>query len=414
MRLADRSLKYCLALLIPALAGGLLSCARGNGEAEASGGVTTNSSETLVVPVAKVGRSTLSTDLVLTGEFLPYQEIDVMAKEAGYIKSIGVDIGDRVKAGQKLAELEIPEMQDDITHANAAVEASEADITTARNDLARAKAAFDIAHLSYTRILEVSKREVGLVPQQEVDEAHSRELGAEAQVSAAISTLDAAQRKTSMSKADQARWLTLQKYTVISAPFTGVITKRYANTGAMIQQGISSDTQAMPVVRLSQNDLLRLILPVPESAVPGIRIGETVDVTVNSLQKTFPGRVTRFENKISMATRTMDTEVDVPNSDYILIPGMYAEVNLRLKQSKNALTVPIDAIDEAGSSPTIYAVQDSTVRIVPVTTGIRTAVEEEVRSGIQEGDLVIIGRHTGLKEGQRVRTRLMPAPTQGS
>src|SRR5581483_10094679 len=143
-----------------------------------------------------------------------------------------------------------------------AVEASNADIATARNDLSRAQAAFDIAHLSYTRILEVSKKEVGLVPQQELDEAHSRELAAEAQLSAAKSTLDAAQRKAGMSQAEQARWATLQKYTLISAPFDGVITKRYANTGAMIQQGTSSDTQAMPVVRLSQNNLLRLILPV--------------------------------------------------------------------------------------------------------------------------------------------------------
>jgi RND family efflux transporter MFP subunit len=406
-------------LLILALAACLLSCVRSDGEAGATRGVAGGSPETLVVPVARVGRNTLSTDLVLTGEFIPYQEIDVMAKEAGYIKSIEVDIGDRVRTGQKLAELEIPEMQDDINRAGAAVQESEADIATARNDLDRAKAAFDIAHLSYTRILEVSKREIGLVPQQEVDEAHSKELGAEAQVSAAKSTLDAAERKAGMSKAEQARWNTLQKYTVISAPFTGVITRRYANTGAMIQQGISSDTQAMPVVRLSQNDRLRLMLPVPESAVPGVHIGQKVDVTVNSLRKTFPGRVTRFETKISMATRTMDTEVDVLNPDYVLIPGMYAEVNLLLKQSKDALTVPIEAIDESGAAPKLYVVQDSTVRIVPVTTGIRTALEEEVRSGIREGDLVIIGRHTGLQDGQKVRTKLMPADnapalTQGS
>src|SRR5579863_7739175 len=233
---SDGRLKRSKALLLLALAVGSTSCSRSHDEPAA---VRAANAEVPVISVAKVSRTTLTTNLVLTAEFIPYQEIDVMAKEAGFIKSIGVDIGDRVQAGQRLSELEIPEMQDSITHAGAQVEAADADVTTARNDLDRAKAAYDIAHLSYTRILEVSKREVGLVPQQEVDEAHSKELGADAQLSAAKSILDAAQRKVAMSKADQARWLTLQKYTVITAPFAGVITKRFANTGAMIQQGIS-------------------------------------------------------------------------------------------------------------------------------------------------------------------------------
>jgi RND family efflux transporter MFP subunit len=360
-----------------------------------------------VVPVAKVARTTLSTKLVLTAEFIPYQEIDVMAKEAGYVKSIGVDIGDRVQAGQKLAELEIPEMQDSIVRAGASVEAADADVTTARNDLARAKAAHDIAHLSYTRILEVSKREPGLVPQQEVDEAQSKELGAEAQLSAARSTLDSAQRKVAISKAEQARWLTLQKYTVITAPFTGVITKRYANTGAMIQQGISSSTQAMPVVRLSQNDLLRLMLPVPESAVPGIHIGEPVDVTVNTLQRTFSGRVTRFESRISTATRTMDTEVDVPNPDYVLIPGMYADVDLTTVEHKNVLAVPVEAVDGAADSARVFAVAASgAIHVVPVRTGLTGERLIEVQSAeLKEGDEIVVGSRASLKEGDHVRPK---------
>jgi len=407
---------YCILALVVFCASALVSCERSNGESAPESRSTPNPTDTVtVVPGAKVERKTLSTELTLTGEFVPYQEVDVMAKEAGYIKTIRVDIGDRVHTGEKLAELEIPEMQDDIARAAAAVDASNADIATARNDLARAQAAFDIAHLSYTRILEVSKKEVGLVPQQEVDESHSKEVAAEAQLSAAKSTLDAAQRKARMSQAEQARWATLQKYTLISAPFNGVITKRYANTGAMIQQGTSSDTQAMPVVRLSQNNLLRLILPVPESAVPQVRVGETVDVTVNSLRKTFPGRVTRFASKISMATRTMDTEVDVPNPNYVLVPGMYAEVDLRLKQSKDALTVPIEAVDETdAASPKVYAVRDSTIHILPITTGIRTPLEEEVMTGLQDRDVVILGRHTGLKEGQKVRVKLMPVADEAA
>ena len=364
-------------------------------------------SRTEIFPVTRVTRSTLSNKLVLTGEFVPYQEIDVMAKEAGYIKTIRVDIGDRVHAGEVLAELEIPEMQDDMARSAAGVQAAEGDIAQAKGDLSRAQSSYDIADLSYKRIGDVAKKEPGLVPQQEVDVAHAKQLETAAQVAAAQSNIDIAQRKLTMAKAEQSRWGTLQKYTIISAPFTGVITKRYANTGAMIQQGTSSDTQAMPVVRLSQNSLLRLILPVPESAVPSVHIGETVQVTVTALQKDFPGRVTRFEDKVSSSTRTMNTEVDVPNPDYLLVPGMYAEVTLDLRQSNAVLAVPIDALEESGDSPHVYMVQNSTVHIVPVTTGIKTAQEEEIRSGLAEGDVIIVGRHAGLEEGQKVQTKLV-------
>ena len=397
-------MKRSRVLLILALTTTIAACSRGHNE---PGEIHAAASPETVVPVAKVTRSTLTTDLVLTAEFIPYQEIDVMAKEAGYIKSISVDIGDRVLAGQKLAELEIPEMQDSIVRAGAAVDEADADVSTARNDLDLAKATYDIAHLSYTRILQVSKREPGLVPQQEVDEAHSKELGAQARLSAANSSLDAAQRKVAISKADQSRWLTLQKYTVITAPFTGVITKRYANTGAMIQQGISSSTQAMPVVRLSQNDLLRLILPVPESDVPGIRVGEAVDVSVTSLHRTLPGRVARFETKISTATRTMDTEVDVPNPGYLLIPGMYADVDLTTVEHKNVLSVPVEAVDGSGDAARVFAVRVSgAIHIVPVHTGLTSARLVEVQSDeLKEGDEVVTGSRASLKEGTRVQPK---------
>jgi RND family efflux transporter MFP subunit len=175
----------------------------------------------------------------------------------------------------------------------------------------------------------------------------------------------------------------------------------------MIQQGTSSDTQVMPVVRLSQNSLLRLMLPVPESAVPSVHIGETVQVTVGALEKSFPGRITRFEDKVSTSTRTMNTEVDVPNSDYVLVPGMYAEVNLGLRQSAAVLAVPLDAVEEVGDTPHVYAVRNSTIHIIPVVTGLKTAQQQEIRSGLGEGDLVIVGRHAGLTEGQRVQPKLV-------
>lgn len=393
------SLLCCLAVLTA-------SCSRNSSSAKSNRATTANP-EITVVPVARVVRSNLASNMILTGEFIPYQEIDVMAKEAGYIKSIRVDIGDRVHTGEVLAQLEIPEMQDDMARAAAAVEAAQGDIQTAQGDVSRAQSAYDIANLSFQRIADVSRKEPGLVPQQEVDVAHSKQLETLAQVSAAKSNLDTAQRKLAMAKAEQARWSTLERYTIITAPFTGVITKRYANTGAMIQQGTSSETQAMPVVQLSQNNLLRLMVPVPESAVPSVHIGETVNVTVNALSKTFPGRVTRFDDKVSMSTRTMNTEIDVPNPNYVLVPGMYAEVNLRLQQDKQVLAAPLDAVEELGDTANVFAVQDSTIHVIPVSTGMKTSQQIEIRSGIEEGEMVIVGRHAGLQNGQKVQPKLV-------
>jgi RND family efflux transporter MFP subunit len=381
----------------------LVSCASNDASANGS---TADASAIPIVPVAKPQRTNISDNLTLTAEFIPYQEVDVMAKVAGYIRSINVDIGDRVRTGQVLAVLEVPEMQDDIARSAAAVAAADAEITTAHDDLNRAKSAHDMAHLSYTRVLDVAKREPGLVPQQEVDEVHSKDLVAEAEVSAAQSTLQTAERKANMARADQARWQTLQKYTVITAPFTGVVTKRYANVGAMIQAGTASQTQAMPVIRLSENNLLRLILPVPESAVPRVHNGEQVDVTVSALHRTFPGRVTRFADEVQKSTRTMDTEVDVPNPNLTLVPGMYADVKLCLQQSNNALTVPLDAIDDSSGSPQVFAVRNSFIRVLPVNTGLRTPQQQEIRSGLREDDLVITGRHAGLHDGERVEPKL--------
>src|ERR1051326_6601454 len=308
---------------VGALAYCLCSCSKTEAAADRSGAPA---GALPVVPAIKVGRADLVSDLALTAEFQPFQQVDVMAKVAGYVQAIKVDIGDRVHEGQVLATLEIPEMEDDLAKAAATIDQADAEVATAQDELKRAEAAHDLAHLSYTRIGDVVKKEPGLVPQQQVDEARSRDLVSEAQVSAAKSNLRTSEQRARVVRAEQSRIQTFHKYTTISAPFDGVVTKRYANAGSMIQAGTASQTQAMPIVQLSQNNLLRLILPVPESAVPRVHIGEAVDVRVSSLGTTFPGRVARFAGKIQEPTRTMDTEVDVPNPSRTVIPGMYAEV----------------------------------------------------------------------------------------
>jgi RND family efflux transporter MFP subunit len=393
----------------------LLTSCGGAGQAKDSsaGSAVTDSAAVPVVPVAKVARENLSNDLVLTAEFIPYQEIDVMSKVAGYIKSIRVDIGDRVREGDAIATLEVPEMQDELNKAASSIQAAESQIASANDELTRSRSAYDIAHLSYTRILDVSKKEPGLVPQQQVDEAHAHDLQAEAQVSGSQSMLREARQRADVTRGELARLKTMFRYTSITAPFDGVITKRYANVGSMIQAGISSQTQAMPVVRLSQNNLLRLIVPAPESSVPGIHKGETALVNVPVLHRTFSGSVTRFADKVQMTTRTMDTEVDVSNPNLILVPGMYAEVILNVDRRDHALAAPLDAVDGTGSAARAYTVNENgAIATVPVTTGIRTAQSVEILSGLAEGQEVITGRHAGLRDGQRVQPRLMDAVSQ--
>lgn len=357
----------------------------------------------LTVPVATAEAASLENNLVLSAEFRPFQEVDVMAKVAGYVKAINVDIGSRVRQNAVLATLEVPEIQDDVQKAKAGVAAAEANVITAQSAIQRAQAGANIASLSFQRIKDVAARDQGLVPRQEIDVAQSKQLEGAAQLASANSSLRAAEQQKLQADSEYARTVTMMQYATIRAPFTGVVTKRFANTGSMIQAGISSQTQAMPVVTLAQNDVLRLTLPIPVNAVADVRDGQSVDVDVASLHRTLHGKVSRTSDSVQMATRTMLTEVDVPNPDGSLVPGMYAEVHLHLANRPAALSVPLDAVDGLGTSvQQAYMVRDGVVHQVTVKVGLQTANRVEILSGLNNGDRVIVGRHTGLSEGQKV------------
>jgi RND family efflux transporter MFP subunit len=323
-----------------------------------------------------------------------------MAKVNGYIKQIPVDVGDRVTQGQLIALLEIPEMADDLRRANASVERSHAEVARASDELRRAESAHDLAHLVAQRLNGVSEKRPGLIAQQELDDARTKDLVAEAQIAAAKSGRAASDEQVRVNDADVQKIKTLMDYTRVTAPFTGVITKRYADTGAM-------QTQSTPVVRLSENNLLRLILPVPESAVPTVHIGQQVEVRVPSMHRSFPGLVKRFTGKVSSATRTMDTEVDVPNPSLLLIPGMYAEVDLTLDRRDHVLAVPVTAVDLEGATGRVMVITaNNRVEERKVALGMETADKMEVRSGLNEGDMVVIGGRASLQAGEEVRTKI--------
>ena len=136
----------------------------------------------------------------------------------------------------------------------------------------------------------------------------------------------------------------MQGYSVVTAPFNGVVTMRYADVGSLIQAGTSSNTQSMPVVKVAQNDLLRLRMPVPEKDVPYIQVGGEVQVKVQATGKSFTGKIVRFTRELDVSTRTMLAEVDVPNADQALSTGMFAETSIVLQQQNNVLTVPESAV----------------------------------------------------------------------
>jgi RND family efflux transporter MFP subunit len=349
------------------------------------------------VPVVKVGRGDLTKQISLYAEFRPYQEIIVHAKVSGYVQSIRVDIGDHVHTGEPLAKLEVPELNDDVNRASAALAKS-------REDLIRAQAEYRDAHLAYQRLLEVAKARPTLVAEQDLDAAKDKDGEMEG-------ALGSARENVQVLQAEFGRMQTIADYATITAPFDGIITKRFADTGALIQAGTASDSQSMPLVELAQDSLLRLDFPVPESAVPAIHVGVPVEVTVDALNETFPGKITRYSGRVDVSTRKMTTEVEVPNPDGRITPGMYATVRLLLEQSKNALTVPLQAVS-LGQKPTVVVLNgDQHLEQRDVTLGLQTANRVEIRSGLAKNELVVVGNRSGIQFGQKATGKLIDIPT---
>jgi RND family efflux transporter MFP subunit len=174
----------------------------------------------------------------------------------------------------------------------------------------------------------------------------------------------------------------------------------------MIQAGTSSQTQTMPLVQLSENDRLRLIIQVPESAVSHIRVGETVDVRVEALARTFPGVVARFAGKVSPDTRTMPTEVDVQNADLSLVPGMYAYAAIALERTHGVLTIPIQALDRADEKATVLVVNKGRIERRDVRLGLETPDQVEIVNGLADGDMVVVGSRSQLRPGMPVTPKL--------
>jgi RND family efflux transporter MFP subunit len=241
--------------------------------------------------VVRVERRPLGNTLTIAGEFKPFQDVEVHAKVAGYIRNINVDVGDHVKEGRVLAVLEVPELAAELSGADAAVRRSEEEIRRAQSDVNRAQSAHAAAHSGYARLKQASDARAGLVALQEIDDAQAKDLEAEAQVASSEAQLSAARQQLEVAQANQKQYYALESYSRITAPFAGVITSRLADTGALIQGGTSASSGAGPVVRLAEVSKLRLVLPVPESAAAQIHLGDPVNARIQALNQDFQGNM---------------------------------------------------------------------------------------------------------------------------
>jgi RND family efflux transporter MFP subunit len=385
----------------------LISCNSRSKAAEA------DASEMPSATVATVKQGRIAHTLSLAGQFQPYQVVDVHPKVTGFMVKINVDIGDRVHKGDTLAVLEVPELRAQLRGTGFEMQQASDEILRAQHEIKRAEAIHAAEQANYQRLLDTSKAQPGLIAQQELDDAQSKALSSAAQVDAAKAAADGAQQHEEAARSDNERVQAIQNYTNVVAPIDGVIIWRYADTGALIQSGTNSNEQDLPIVKLAQNGLLRLRMPIPEDDVEYVHVGDPMQIRIDALNRSITGKIVRFTRNVNFETRTMETEVDVENKDLSIAPGMYANTTLQLASTENVLTVPVEALVLDGNQPTVYVVDaNNRIHIRKVEVGLRGSKLAEIKSGLQQGERVILGAQEKYSEGEEVSPIL--TPTQAS
>jgi RND family efflux transporter MFP subunit len=373
---------------------------------KASSTVSAKLNQEITAPVVLVKMEDLSNKLQIASEFIPYQEIDVDAEVSGYVKKLNINWGAHVRQHQLMAVLEVPQLDAEVQRDQYAVARDQNDLLRAQQELGEAKATFFLANVTYKRLAGVQKQNPELVAQEEVDTAQSSQLKAAAGVSAAKAAVAAAQQALAADKATLARDNAMFQYSFIRAPFNGVVTRLDAYTGALLPAGTSNSKATLPLCHLAQLDLLRLVIPVPEQIVPDVHLGEPVNVQVPSLNRKFLGKVSVVTDQINLETRTMHTEVEVPNPNFVLVPGMYAYVQLPVRTAAHALALPLQAVamGQRGKTGTVLVVNlQNQIERRKVRLGIETAYEVQISSGLREGQMVVFGEQGRYHSGEIVR-----------
>ncbi len=331
------------------------------------------------VVVTTPQRGSISRSLMLPGDLIGFYQSPLYAKVTGYLKSISVDKGDWVKAGQVLAEIEVPELQ---------------------QRLERARADMEVQKVTYERLEKVWKSDPKLVARQDVDVANGKYREAKAQADELEALVD---------------------YTRIVAPFDGVITGRFADPGALIRASGSAGQngdgggsgQPNPVLSEAMIDKLRVYVYAPQGVIGLIHRGMPASLTVQDFPgRVFSGTVTRFATSLDLSTRTMLTEVDIDNPHHELYPGMYANVILQLEKHSDAIQLRDSAIGNAPDGSYVFVVHDGVLQRVPITTGIRSGSSVEVVSGLKGNEEVVAALDPGLTQGEVVKP-ILERPAQG-
>lgn len=341
------------------------------------------------VEVIKPARRDLVQSITLPATIEPLYKATLYAKAAGYLKSIDFDIGDWVKEGDIIAELEIPEMVQEYEQLKARLREAE----TSRRS---AEADYKLQKLTYERMKSIWDTEPGAIAKQDVDVAEAK--------------LDLAREKTAHEKAgienaraDLERTKALLEYGKIKAPFDGVITKRFVDPGALVQDA-ASDTDVSPVVEIMHTDSVRVFTDIPEPDIPLLDKGDKATIATDTIPgKEFSGEVTRYAESLDPSTRTMKTEIIIQNPEHVLLPGMFVDITLYLDVHSDAVTVPATALLVEKGKEWVYIVENSKVGKREVETGLDDGIEVEVIKGLAGDENIITGGNNGISEGESVK-----------
>lgn len=337
-------------------------------------------------------RQTIYDKVLLPGDILPWGQATLFAKVSGYLEEILYDKGDWVQKGDVIARIAVPELENEL-------KIQEAELAQCKADIERAQTEVTLREIIYNRLAKVQAESKDLVPEEHVDEAKGQLEVAKAELALVKSWGDVVLTRIEKTK-------TLLGYTTINAPFSGVITNRWVDPGALIQVATTSQDKAASIVHIMDMNTLRVQVHVPEPDTPFIETGKKATLTVNELPgKIFDASVSRYSWALERNTRTMLVEIDVSNAEHILRPGMFAKVTIHLKAHEDVLTIPAEALITESDKAYIYVADDNnTVRKIPVKTGIDDGIIVEILDGLQESDKVIVaGKHL-VTEGDTVIT----------
>lgn len=350
---------------------------------------------------AKLGEPT--SQLLLPGNIEPLYSASIYARTEGYLDRRNVDIGSRVKAGELLAVISSPEVDQQLLQARATLAQSEASLEQAKATLEQATANAELTRLTKDRDLPLGEQHA--ISQQIVDEAVQAHTARVADVSAAKASILAAEANVTANHANVARLEQMQSFERIVAPFDGVITARNVERGDLITTG--SAAAGKPLFSIAQSGTLRIQIDVPQSQAVNIQDGQNVSIDVKErLGRAYVGTVIRNAASLDSAARTMLTEVQVDNHDGSLMPGMYAQVKFTLAEPRTSLIIPTSSlvIDHTGMHVVTVA-SDGQAHFVPVVLGRDMGTQVEILRGIESTDALVASPSDLLHDGQQVQIR---------